>query len=166
MFSHEMLTAITGDAEWAGLAERIAVNSLPASMPPDVKVLHYLATPNRVQRDRGNKAPLIENSGEMFSYDPYGYRCCQHNAAMGWPYYAQRLWMATGGDGLAAVFYAPNTVTAKVAGGAQATIEETTEYPFGETVTFALKMSGGVRFPLSVRVPEWFRQAKLARTGG
>lgn len=165
MFSHEMLTAITGDAKWADRAERIAVNSLPASMTPDLKGLHYLTAPNQVQLDRGNKAPLVENSGEMFSYDPYSYRCCQHNAAMGWPYYAQRLWMATGGDGLAAVFYAPGTVTARIAGGTQVSIEETTDYPFGETVTFVLKMSGSARFPLSVRVPEWCEQAALVLNG-
>ncbi|MBL0161210.1 MAG: glycoside hydrolase family 127 protein [Bryobacterales bacterium] len=122
-------------------------------MTPDLKGLHYLTAPNQVQLDRGNKAPLIENSGEMFSYDPYGYRCCQHNTAMGWPYYAQRLWMASGGDGLAAVFYAPNTVTARWAGGAPVTIEETTDYPFGETVTFVVKTTGSARFPLSLRVP-------------
>jgi hypothetical protein len=165
MFSDEMLTAITGDAKWADRAERIAVNSLPASMTPDLKGLKYLTAPNQVQLDRGNKAPLIDNDGDMLSYNPYGYRCCQHNTAMGWPYYAQRLWMASGGDGLAAVFYAPNTLTAKVAGGAPVTIEETTDYPFGETVTFVVKTTGATRFPLSLRVPEWCAQAQLALNG-
>ena len=34
--------------------------------------------------------------------NPHDHRCCQHNVAQGWPYYAEHLWLATGGDGLAA----------------------------------------------------------------
>ena len=32
----------------------------------------------------------------MFSYSPFAvYRCCQHNVALGWPYFAEELWLAT-----------------------------------------------------------------------
>ena len=99
------LTAITGDPKWADRAEEIAFNSLPCAMTPDLKGLHYLTAPNQIQLDRGNKAPLIENDGDMFSYNPYGYRCCQHNVSHGWPYYAEHLWMATPGNGLVAPYF-------------------------------------------------------------
>jgi hypothetical protein len=165
LFSHEMLASITGDAKWADRAEDIAFNSLPASMTPDLKGLHYLTAPNQVQLDRANKAPLIENGGDMFSYNPYGYRCCQHNAAMGWPYYAERLWMATQNNGLAAMLYAKNKVTAKVAQGSSVTIEELTDYPFGETVHFRMELSAPATFPLALRIPEWCKQPRLRLNG-
>ena len=165
MFSHEMLAGITGEAKWADRAEEIAFNSLPASMTPDLKGLHYITAPNQVQLDRADKAPFVDNTGELYNYDPYGYRCCQHNTAMGWPYYAERLWTATRGDGLAAMFYAASTVKAKVAGGREVRIEESTDYPFSETVNFTLHTSAAARFPLALRIPAWCDAPRLSLNG-
>ncbi|MGA2147087.1 MAG: beta-L-arabinofuranosidase domain-containing protein [Bryobacteraceae bacterium] len=155
MFSDEILGGITGDRIWADRAEEIAFNSFPASMTPDLKGLHYITSPNQVQLDRGNKAPMIENSGEMFSYNPYSYRCCQHNAAFGWPYFSEYLWMATRDNGLAAVMYAPSQVKAKVADGTEVKLTETTNYPFDESVAITVETPKAVRFPLMLRVPGW-----------
>src|ERR1019366_7778700 len=94
-------------------------------MTPDLKGLHYITSPNQVQLDRANKSPMIQNGGDMFSYNPYGYRCCQHNAAFGWPYFAEYLWMATRDNGIAAVMYAPSQVKAKVADGTEVKLTET-----------------------------------------
>jgi len=165
MFSHEMLLGITGDAKWAERTEEIAFNSLPASMTADLRGLHYLTAPNQPQLDRQNKAPAIDNSGDMYSYNPYGYRCCQHNAAMGWPYYAERQWMATGGNGLAAVFYSANTVQARVGSGEQVKIRETTGYPFGDTVKMTVETKKPVRFPLVLRIPSWAKKPRAAVNG-
>lgn len=165
MFSHEMLAGITGEAKWIDRAEEIAFNSLPASMTPDLKGLHYLTAPNQIQLDRGNKSPSIENGGDMFSYNPWQYRCCQHNAAMGWPYYAERMWMATRGDGLAAVFYGASEVKAKVGAGVDVTITETTEYPFGETVQMKVETAKAVKFPLALRIPGWCERPSVKVNG-
>jgi len=165
MFSHEMLAGITGEAKWIDRAEEIAFNSLPAAMTPDLKGLHYLTAPNQIQLDRGNKSPAVENGGDMFSYNPWQYRCCQHNAAMGWPYYAERMWMATRGDGLAAVFYGASKVTAKVGAGVEVTITETTGYPFEETVRLKLETAKAVKFPLALRIPEWCERPSVKVNG-
>ena len=156
MHSDEMLAGITGDPVWLDRAEDVAFNSLPAAMTPDLKGLHYLTAPNQVQLDRANKAPMIQNDGDQFSYNPYQYRCCQHNAAFGWPYYADSLWMATPEGGLAAALYAPSKVTAEVAHGTgKVEIAEDTAYPFNGDVRFSLTASKPVRFPLVLRVPGW-----------
>jgi hypothetical protein len=94
------------------------------------------------------------------------YRCCQHNVAFGWPYYAENLWVASAGNGLAALLYAPCTVQAYVGDtGAQATIEEQTDYPFGDTVEFRLTLSEPAQFPLLLRVPGWCEGASLEING-
>jgi hypothetical protein len=171
MFSHEMLVGITGDRAWADRAEEIAFNSFPASMTPDLMGLHYITSPNQVQLDCAGKAPMIQNSGDMFSYNPYGYRCCQHNAAFGWPYFSDHLWMATRDNGLAAVMYAPSQVKAKVADGAEVTLTETTNYPFDESITIALEMPTPtptpktVRFPLLLGVPGWCANPSVTVNG-
>jgi hypothetical protein len=124
-------------------------------MTADLKGLRYLTCPNQVQADKGNKSPGIANGGEMFSYNPYSYRCCQHNVAHAWPYYTEHLWMATAGNGLAAVMYAPCQVKAKVGKGSEVTITEDTKYPFDETVDLTVSTAKPVQFPLGLRVPGW-----------
>jgi len=165
MFSDEMLVGITGDRRWADRAEEIAFNSFPASMTPDLKGLHYITSPNQVQLDRANKAPMIQNGGDMFRYNPYGYRCCQHNAAFGWPYFSEHLWMATRANGLAAVLYAPSQVKAKVADGAEVSLTESTNYPFDETVAIRVETPKPVAFPLVLRVPAWCSNPSVSVNG-
>ncbi len=154
MRSHEMLSRITGEVLWADRCEDVAFNSFPASMTPDLKGLHYLTAPNMVQLDRQSKAPFLQNGGNMLAYDPRLFRCCQHNVAFGWPYYAESLWAATYGDGLAAVLYAACEVTARIAGN-DVRIVEDTDYPFKDTITFTIRANAETRFPLTLRVPGW-----------
>ncbi|HSZ57846.1 MAG TPA: beta-L-arabinofuranosidase domain-containing protein [Tepidisphaeraceae bacterium] len=156
MHSFEMLERMTGNPRWIDRCEDLAFNSLPAALTPDEKGLHYLTCPNQVILDRTNKAPGINNRGTMFSYSPGAvYRCCQHNVAMGWPYFAEELWLATPDNGLCASIYSASDVTAKVGDGQEVTISEDTQYPFSETISFVLTMSRPVEFPLYLRVPRW-----------
>jgi len=155
MLSCEMLLKITGDLTWADRCEDVAFNTFPPALTADLKALHYLVSPNACQLDSKNKAPGIQNGGEMLSYNPHSYRCCQHNVAHGWPYFAEHLWMATPDNGLAAVFYAASRVTAKVGDGRQVTWKQETRYPFEDVIRMTLSTSEPVQFPLYVRVPGW-----------
>lgn len=156
MHSFEMLTKVTGGADWADRCEEVAFNSLPAALTADEKALHYLTGANMVQLDAGNKGPGLANGGTMLSYSPNEvYRCCQHNHTIGWPYYAEELWLATSDRGLCASLYAASDVTAKVADGREITFAEETAYPFGDSVTLRLTKGAGATFPLYLRVPKW-----------
>jgi hypothetical protein len=166
MYSAEMLTGITGDSVWADRCEDVAFNSLPAAQTPDYKALHYLTCPNQVQLDSKNKSPMIQNGGDMFSYTPFAqYRCCQHNVAFGWPYFAEHLWMASAENGLAAVLYAPCEVTARVAAGTRVRIVERTAYPFRDTVALRVDPDRPVAFPLTLRIPGWCSSPKIEVNG-
>jgi hypothetical protein len=163
MRSEIILLGITGEAVWADRCENAALNTLPACMTADLKALRYLTSPNQVNSDKRSKSPGLANGGPMQVMNPHSHRCCQHNVGMGWPFYAQHLWMAAPGNGLAAVFYCDSVVRAKVGPGVEARIEESTAYPFGEKVELALTVPQPVRFPLYLRVPGWCRRpaAKL-----
>jgi hypothetical protein len=165
MHSFEMLLRITGDPLWADRCEEVAFNSLPSAQPPDQKGLHYLTAPNQADLDAKNHAPGVENGGCQFAYNPHDYRCCQHNIAMGWPYYAEELWLATPDGGLAAALYAPSEVEAKVGDGTVVKIAEATGYPVTETVTLTVTAPKAIRFPLYLRVPRWCTGAKVAVNG-
>jgi DUF1680 family protein len=164
MASFESLLKITGGTVWADRAEEVAFNSLPASMTPDLKGLHYLTAANLISCDSGGEHDF-QNTGTLVSFDPWSYRCCQHNVAFGWPWFAEHLWLATADNGLAAAIYAPSAVRAKVAEGAEVGISEETAYPFGDEVLLTVACDRPVAFPLYLRLPGWARTVRIVLNG-
>lgn len=164
MFSDESLARITGEGRYLDRTEEIAFNSLPAALTPDFKALHYLTAPNLISCDASGEHDF-QNGGTLVSYDPWSYRCCQHNVAFGWPYYAEHLWMGTLDDGLAAALYAPCQVRAKAGDGTKVTIAEDTGYPFAGAVDLTLWTAKPVAFPLYLRIPDWAGGTKLTLNG-
>ncbi|RCG31136.1 hypothetical protein DQ384_10315 [Sphaerisporangium album] len=168
MLSHEILTRVTGDPVWADRTEDLAFNSLPAALDPQGRAVHYITSANCVDLDNSPKTMgQFQNGFAMQSYRPGvdQYRCCPHNYGMGWPYYLEEMWLATGDGGLCASLYGPCAVTAKVAGGANVTITETTDYPFSGTVTLTLALGAPVAFPLVLRIPGWCAAPDLRVNG-
>jgi hypothetical protein len=95
-----------------------------------------------------------------------GYTCCLANMHQGWTKFATHLWYGTKERGLAALQYSPSVVTAKVgAAGTEVTINEITDYPFGDRIQFAFASKAAVRFPLQLRVPAWCKEAQLTLNG-
>ena len=164
MASFESLLKITGDPVWADRTEEVAFNSLPAAMTPDLKALHYLTAANLVSCDSSGEHDF-QNSGTLVSFDPWGYRCCQHNVAFGWPYFAEHLWLATADGGLAAALYAPSEVRARVGEGAEVSIVEETFYPFDDTVRLGISCDRPAAFPLYLRLPGWARTVRILING-
>ncbi len=165
MLSNEILLGLTGAPVWADRCENVAFNSLPAATTADLKALRYLTAPNQPQSDHVSKAPGIQNGGPMYCMDPHDHRCCQHNAGHAWPYFTQHLWMATAGNGLAAVLYAPSRVTVRVGDGGEVTVVTRTRYPFVDTIEFRLDASRPVAFPLYLRVPGWCERPEVRLNG-
>ena len=87
-----LLGRITGDPLYADRCEDIMLNHFPASQTPDLKGLHYITASNLPQLDKGDNHDYFNErnpENQMLPYSPHRYRCCQHNVAMGWPWYAQ-----------------------------------------------------------------------------
>ena len=159
MASDELLLRITGDPFWADHCEKVAFNSYPAAVTPDFRALRYITAPNMVLSDDKNHHPGVDNGGPFLLMNPFSNRCCQHNHAQGWPYYAENLWMATPDNGLLAAMYAESTVNAKVGKGESVCLEQATRYPFDETVRIVVREAGRGTFPLYLRIPEWCAEA-------
>ena len=168
MLSDEILMAQTGDMMWAANLEDVAFNSLPAAMTEDMKALRYLTCPNMVQSDSRNHHPGVDNRGPFFSMNPFSSRCCQHNHAMGWPYYAQNLVLASADGGAALLTYSDCQATLLVGDGQKIIIDEQTQYPFSEDILVTISglgKKGTVRFPLYLRIPEWAGDAHVQVNG-
>ncbi len=158
MTSDQMLLRFTGDNLWADNCEDVAFNTFPAAFMPDYKALRYLTAPNMAVSDAKNHSPGIDNAGPFLMMNPFSSRCCQHNHAAGWVYYAENCWMATPDNGLAAQFYTEGTVTAKAGDGSNITIAEKTKYPFEESIGFTISTAHPVSFPLYLRIPGWCKK--------
>jgi hypothetical protein len=155
MTSDEIMLRYTGDTFWAENCEDVAFNTFPVSFMPDYRSLRYLTAPNMIASDSKNHNPGIDNPGPYLMMNPFSSRCCQHNHAGGWVYYAENLWMATPDNGLAAVFYSDSEVKAKVADGSEVSILQQTHYPFEESINMKLLMKKETKFPLYLRIPAW-----------
>ncbi|MBP5393203.1 MAG: glycoside hydrolase family 127 protein [Bacteroidaceae bacterium] len=166
MASDEILMGITGDIFWADHCEDVAFNSFPAALMPDMRSLRYITSANMAISDEKKHGPSIDNDLRgMLSMSPFSSRCCQHNHGMGWPYFAEHLVMATTDNGLATMLYAANETTALVGEGISLRMEETTNYPFDETVTLTLHPESEVTFPLYLRIPAWAEGASVSVNG-
>jgi len=165
MLSDELLTQFTGDTFWADNCENVAFNSYPAALTADMRALRYLTAPNMTVADAKDHHPGVDDSGPFLLMNPFSSRCCQHNHAMGWPYYAKHLWLASPGNGLCASLYCASKVTAKVGNGTTVRIEEKTHYPFEEKICFSVKPEKEVSFPLYLRIPGWCDSASVFVNG-
>lgn len=165
MTSDEMLLGDTGDPFWAENCEDVAFNTFSAAFMPDYKSLRYLTAPNMVVSDSKNHHPGIANEGPFLMMNPFSSRCCQHNHAAGWVYFAENTWMATPDNGLVAQLYSESEVKAKVGNGTQVSLVETTHYPFESQVNFTVNTAKATSFPIYLRVPAWCKNAFVKVNG-
>ena len=169
MRSFEILNRIEGNTDWADRTEELAFNSLPAALTPDEKLTHYITSVNQVElSDKPQRHKQFDDSPMRLQPYELGideYRCCPHNVGMGWPYYAENLWLATYDRGLCAALYAESGVTARVGDGAEISLAEKTDYPFGDTINFTVTAPKPTAFPLYLRIPAWCRNATATVNG-
>lgn len=177
MYSLEVLLAASGDPMFADRLESLAYNALPATLSPDSWAHQYDQQVNQVlcrsakdppRRADGPNAdtyPWTSNGPEsnLFGLEP-NFGCCTANMHQGWPKFAAHLWMRSPDGGLAAIAYAPCTLSTEVE-GVPVTIELVTAYPFGEDLHFDIRTATPVHFPLNLRIPNWAVGAKVGING-
>jgi hypothetical protein len=163
MFSLESLMAITGDVAYIDRLEKIAYNALPTQVNDDHTGRQYFQQVNQVRVRFGDHQIFFEPYQDALCYGILtGYPCCTTNYHQGWPKLTRNLWLATKDRGLAALVYAPSTVTAKVgAVGQEVTLRQDTHYPFEEQVRIVVETATPASFPLHLRIPAWAEDARI-----
>ena len=169
MRSFEILHRLTGNTDWADKNEELAFNTLPAALTADGKLTHYITSVNQIELSEKRQQHKQFDDSPMrlqpFQLGIDEYRCCPHNVGMGWPYYAENLYLATWDKGLCAALYAESELKAKVGDGTDVSFTEKTEYPFGDIVRFRLKSPRPVAFPFYLRIPAWCQGAEVKING-
>jgi hypothetical protein len=172
MWSWGYMLMATGDSVWADRVERACFNAAPGAIKNDWKAVQYLSCPNQflaTLNSDHNDAEFKERGGRMMAYQPNpGQKtaCCGGNVHRILPNYVIRMWMKSDDGGLAAVMYGPSTLKTTVGPDNQPVqITQNTHYPFDEQIRFTIQSSSPIKFPLSLRIPGWCKNPRLALNG-
>lgn len=165
MYSFEQMTRITGDTFFADYLEKVAYNALPSQHDDDFKTRQYFQQANQVKITHEVRNFFNDANAQLCFGVLTGYPCCTSNMHQGWPKLVQNLWYATQENGLAAMIYTSNQVTAKVGDGTEVTLVEETDYPFHEAINFTIQTPNDVQFPLELRIPAWAEEASIQVNG-
>lgn len=174
MYSLEGMLRVTGDLRWAEQLERIAYNALPTQATDACDARQYFQQTNQIACTRQTRNFSTEHDGTDVIFSLLGgYPCCTCNWHQGWPKLVQNLWYASRDGGLAALVYAPSSVSATL-DGHPVTLTEETAYPFDGTVTIRVLFPGKHRkramptatFPLHLRIPSWTEGATVTTREG
>jgi len=156
MQSNEISQMILGNSVIGDQLEKIAFNALPGAMDKANKIHEYYTMPNQYESVRGPQGFEQDYDTGIVLGPNSGFPCCRFNLHMGWPYYVKNMWAGTSDNGVAALAYGPSHVTVRVGTGTvDATITESTNYPFEEQIRFTVNVPSAVAFPLKLRIPAW-----------
>lgn len=160
MFSLEQALGITGLPELGDRLERIAFNALPGAFTDDMWAHQYNQEPNQVEVSL-HRRPWTTDGPESNIYGlAPNFGCCTANFHQGWPKFTASLWMQTPDPGIAAVAYAPSTVSTRI-GSIPVTISEETSYPFRDEIRLNVAPASPHSFALRLRIPGWAAGAEV-----
>ncbi|MDF1825622.1 MAG: glycoside hydrolase family 127 protein [Verrucomicrobiales bacterium] len=161
LFSLEKNFEITGEVQFADLLERVAFNALPTQADEAFTTRQYFQQANQISCTHSphpfTNHPRTSNLFGLLT----GYPCCTCNMHQAWPKFTAHLWMATKDGGVAAMAYAPSTVTRSLPEEVELSIRAETGYPFKEEVKLTIDLSKPAVFPLHLRIPEWCEDATV-----
>lgn len=164
MFSLEQDIAITGDTRYMDALERLAFNALPAQTTDDYNNKQYFQVANQPVIARGVfdfSLPFGREMNNVLGMRS-GYTCCLANMHQGFTKFATHLWYKSQNNGLAAMVYAPNTLTTTAGPrNTPVTINEVTDYPFSDEITFEVGMKANAWFDLELRIPSWCPEGSI-----
>jgi DUF1680 family protein len=165
MYSLEVLLAILGEPRFGDRLEKVAFNALPATFSPDMWAHQYNQQVNQVECSINPDRIWTTNDPDanIYGLEPH-FGCCTANLSQGWPKFAAHLWMHTSDNGLAAVAYAPCSVTTSII-DVPVKIEVITGYPFREDIEIHVSVEEPVRGPLHLRIPAWSEEASIKIDG-
>jgi DUF1680 family protein len=168
MFSLEQDIAISGDTHYMDALERITFNALPAQTTDDYNNKQYFQVVNQPEIAKGVfdfSLPFQRGMNNVLGMRS-GYTCCLANMHQGWTKFAQHLWYKTSDNGLASLIYGPNTISTTTGPhNSPVIINEQTNYPFSDEITFNVSTKAEANFTWQLRIPGWCQGATLSVNG-
>ena len=160
MYSYETLFSITGNHKWLDRLEKLAYNSLPAAISPDMWTHQYDQMINQVASFPMSKQPFRTNNNEshLFGLEP-NFGCCTANFGQGFPKLTLSTFFGSKDEIISAVL-SPSVLKTQI-NGANIVCELVTEYPFRDTLKYIVTVDKPAEFSLLIRIPSFAKSAKI-----
>lgn len=132
----------------ADLIETMTFNAAQGSRFPVLKGLSYLTSDNRKKINHREIAKR-----ESYDAAHLAAACCALNGGRLMPYYVEGMWMKSVDEkAIVAMLFGPSQVKTSM-NGTFVSIEEQTNYPFSDTITFKINPEEPHQFDLIIRKP-------------
>ncbi len=164
MLSTEIALRILGDHWLCDRLEKLAYNALPAAYAPDYRGHVYFILQNQILATNGWHEFDCDHGDSSSFAAPCGFDCCFANNHMGWAKFIGSMWMADSHGDLAVAAYGPSTVNYTLLNGEKISIEEKTDYPFGDSINFTYH-GPETLFSLKLPIPSWCKNASISVNG-
>ena len=156
--SYSVLLQKTGDNSVADKIEKTFYNAAQGARNPEHSCIAYLKT------DNSNEMNGSRNGQEDFYHKQTRYKyspahqdvavCCSPNAGRITPYFVQNMWMKEGENTLVATLLGPCSLKTQL-GNTSVQINEVTDYPYKNELSFKIITEKPISFRLKIRKPEW-----------
>ncbi len=144
------LLEATGDGKYADRIERACFNALCGAMSPYFKQIQYLSCVNQVICARNSTHIEAWKNTARMAYQPHHYpECCVGNIGRAMPNYVMRMYQKTE-DGEAVSLYGDSVYR-----GENISIEQSGQYPFGDSITLKITLNHKENNKLKLRIPGW-----------
>jgi DUF1680 family protein len=154
----EMLMA-TGEAHYADLVEKAALNALPGQRSKNGAVSPYFARPNQLFATRGSGMGTVYGA-RVFT------ECCHANLGRLLPVVAEHLVLGTAEGDFVIPFYNSSRFRGNSPKAGNVEILQETDYPFSEKVKITVRPERQpATFTVRLRVPGWCRGARVSING-
>ncbi len=153
----EMLQA-TGEAHYADLAKKVALNALPGHRSKDGAVAPYFSRPNQLFATRGS------DWGTVYGARVFG-ECCHGNLGRLLPVLAEHVVLATPEGDYVIPFYNSSRFRGNSPKAGKVEIVQETGYPFSEKVKITVRPERPAAFSIRLRMPGWCKGAQVKING-
>ena len=154
--SYGSLLEKTGNVQFADAAEKLTYNGMLGARNQDGTAITYSKHDNCYRLDGKHHKGGESTNEPRYKYSPTHSEpavCCAPNYGRNLPYFLHQMYMKAD-DGIAVLMYGPSELTTKM-DTTTISIEQQTNYPWTNEVTFRIKTSKPLKFSVRLRKPEW-----------
>jgi DUF1680 family protein len=154
--SYGALIQKTGDVTFADAAEKLTYSAMLGSRNREGTAITYGKPDNCFVLDGHHHENGESKVDPRYKYSPTHSEpavCCVPNYSRNFPYLLEQMWMKAE-NGIAAILFGPSKLTTQM-NGYDVSIEQITNYPMSDVVTFRFTMDKPMAFDFQIRQPNW-----------